>query len=522
MGVELKVTYVTLSADDALARTEFSAAIDRIKSQFGQTTALHIAGEQRNTRSTTASHCPIDNRIEIGRASNATADDVNDAITAANDAFPVWRQTPWQTRAELLAKVARLIRHRRYDLSALLMAEMGKNRTEALGEVEETADLINYYNDRMVQADGFVNPMGKLSPSDTNTSVLRPYGAWAVISPWNFPYALLGAPVAAALLMGNTVIAKPSSETPITGATLMGLFVEAGFPPGVVNLVTGGGRVLGEAMVNDPRVAGATFTGSYEVGFHQLYRRFSVKYPRPCIVEMGGKNPAIIMDSADIESAVSGVYRSAFGMNGHKCSACSRVYVHETVASDFRDALIAKMRSTDIGNPLEREVFAGPLATKGSMDDYLRYVEVANGTGALIEGGVRLNEGDLCRGYFARPTLLTGLPEDHPLVREELFVPILSLKTIRSLDEALALSNHTMLGLTAGIFSKKQEEVDSFLDRIEAGVVYVNRSAGATTGAWPGVQPFGGWKGSGSSGKNIGGLYSLACYGREQSRTVVQ
>jgi 1-pyrroline-5-carboxylate dehydrogenase len=522
MGGESKVTYVTLSADDFESRAEFSSAIDRVKAKFGQTTKLHIAGELRESRNTTASVCPIDTRIEIGRASNATADDVRDAITAAHLAFPAWRRTPWETRAELLAKVARLIRHRRYDLSALLMAEMGKNRAEALGEVEETADLIDYYNDRMKQSQGFVQPMGRLSPTDTNISVLRPYGAWAVISPWNFPYALLGAPVAAALLMGNTVIAKPSSETPITGATLIGLFIEAGFPAGVINLITGGGRILGEAMVNDPRVAGATFTGSYDVGFHQIYRRFSVKYPRPCIVEMGGKNPAIVMDSADIDSAVAGVYRSAFGMNGHKCSACSRVYVHKAVTGDFQDALIAKMRSADIGNPLDREVFAGPLATKGSMNDYLRFTELARGSGVDVEGGGRLDEGSFGAGYFARPTLITGLSENHPLVKDELFVPILSLRTIASLDEAMAFANDTMLGLTAGIFSKKQEEVDSFLDRIEAGVVYVNRSAGATTGAWPGVQPFGGWKGSGSSGKNIGGLYSLACYGREQSRTVVQ
>lgn len=522
MGSDSKVTYVTLSADDDESRAAFNAAITRVQAQYGKTTTLHIAGEGRSTRKTTASFSPIDTTIEVGRAAVASADDVQDAITAAHNAWPAWRQTPWETRAELLGKVARLIRHRRYELSALLMAEMGKNRVEALGEVEETADLINYYNDRMAQAQGFVQPMQSLGPADTNTSVLRPYGAWAVISPWNFPYALLGAPIAAALLMGNTVIAKPSSETPITGATLIGLFIEAGFPAGVINLVTGGGRVLGEAMVNDPRVAGATFTGSYDVGFHQLYRRFSVKYPRPCIVEMGGKNPAIIMDSADIDRAVAGVYRSAFGMNGHKCSACSRVYVHEAVADAFTEALRAKMRSTDIGNPLQREVFAGPLATKGSMEDYSRYIQAARDASAVLEGGNVLRDGAFAAGYFAQPTLLSGLPDDHPLVREELFVPILSLRKIQSLQEGLALANDSMLGLTAGIFSRKPEEVDTFLDGIEAGVVYVNRTAGATTGAWPGVQPFGGWKASGSSGKNIGGLYSLGCYGREQSRTVVE
>ncbi|MDX2021595.1 MAG: aldehyde dehydrogenase family protein [Deltaproteobacteria bacterium] len=521
MGSESKVTYVTLSADDEPSRAAFASAIDAVKATFGRTTQLFIGGTHRSTSDTTASTSPIDRNIVVGHAASARAQDVQDAIAAAHTAFPAWRATPWETRAELLGKVARLIRHRRHSLAALLMAEMGKNRAEALGEVEETADLINYYNDRMAEAHGFVKPMASLHPADKNTSVLRPYGAWAVIAPWNFPYALLGAPVAAALLMGNTVIAKPSSETPITGATLIDLFIEAGFPAGVVNLITGGGRVLGEALVSDERVAGATFTGSYEVGFHQLYRRFSVTYPRPCIVEMGGKNPALIMDSADVDQAVAGVYRSAFGMNGHKCSACSRVYVHEKVANAFLAKLREKMRATDIGNPLEREVFVGPLATKSSLDDYVRYNALAREAGALLEGGNVLQDGAFAAGYFAQPALLMGLPHDHQLVKEELFVPILSVHKIRTLEEGLALANDTALGLTAGFFSSKQNEIDAFLERIEAGVVYVNRAAGATTGAWPGVQPFGGWKGSGSSGKNIGGIYTLGCYGREQSRTVV-
>lgn len=521
MGSESKVTYVTLSADDETSRAAFAQAIESVKATFGRTTDLLIGGASRATQETTASTSPIDHTILVGRAASARAQDVDDAIGAAHNAFANWRATPWETRAELLGKVARLIRHRRYSLAALLMAEMGKNRAEALGEVEETADLINYYNDRMAEAHGFVKPMASLQPTDKNTSVLRPYGAWAVIAPWNFPYALLGAPVAAALLMGNTVVAKPSSETPITGATLIELFAEAGFPDGVVNLITGGGRVLGEALVKDPRVAGVTFTGSYDVGFHQLYRQFSVNYPRPCIVEMGGKNPAIIMDSADVEQAVAGVYRSAFGMNGHKCSACSRVYVHEKVANEFTAGLRDKMRKADIGNPLEREVFVGPLATKGSLADYVRYNDVARQAGALLEGGKVLQDGAFAAGYFAQPTLLMGLPPDHQLVKEELFVPILAVNKIRSLQEGLALANNTTLGLTAGFFSRKQAEIDAFLENIEAGVVYVNRAAGATTGAWPGVQPFGGWKGSGSSGKNIGGAYTLGCYGREQSRTVV-
>jgi 1-pyrroline-5-carboxylate dehydrogenase len=230
------------------------------------------------------------------------------------------------------------------------------------------------------------------------------------------------------------------------------------------------------------------------------------------------------MDTAELDKAVQGVYRSAFGMNGHKCSACSRVYVHEAVADTFIDKLVAMTNATKIGNPLGKGVFAGPLATKASYEDYQRYVAQASaaGAGAVKAGGAVLTEGAFAHGYFARPTVVADLPHDHELMRRELFVPLVGVTRVRSMDEALALANDTDFGLTAGVFSRKQAEIDAFLDRIEAGVIYVNRAAGATTGAWPGVQPFGGWKGSGSTGKNIGGPHTLQCYLREQSRTVCE
>jgi 1-pyrroline-5-carboxylate dehydrogenase len=281
---------------------------------------------------------------------------------------------------------------------------------------------------------------------------------------------------------------------------------------------------VGDGLTMHPDVDGLTFTGSYDVGFKQLFQRFSTRFPKPCIVEMGGKNPAIVMDSADVDKAVQGVYRSAFGMNGHKCSACSRVYVHRAIADTFTERLVKMTEATKLGNPLEKGVFAGPLATKAGYEDYQRFVGLAAaaGPGVIRAGGKVVTDGDFAHGYFARPTVLAGLPRDHQLLREELFVPIVAVAPVASLDEALAQANDTGFGLTAGLFSRKQEEIDAFLDRIEAGVIYVNRAAGATTGAWPGVQPFGGWKGSGSTGKNIGGPYTLPCYLREQSRTICE
>ena len=520
MSPTAKVTYISLSADDPALDAAFDAAIAKVRAEIGRLHALHVAGETKAGAAPIESRSPTDARVVVARVATATAADVGEAVSAAARAFPGWSAVPWQKRAEILDRAADIVRERRLELAAWLIFEMGKNRVEALGEIEETADLYSYYAQEMRDNGGYVREMGRLVPTDTNTSVLRPYGVWAVIAPWNFPYALLGAPAAAALVTGNTVVMKPSSETPLSGVKLVEIFEQAGVPPGVVSCLPGSGRVVGDGLRDHPSVAGLTFTGSYDVGFEQLYRKFAREYPKPCVVEMGGKNPAIVMPSADIAKAVQGVHRSAFGMNGHKCSACSRVYVHRDVADAFIAGLVKSADDVQLGDPLDKGVFLGPVATKSSYEDYQRYAELARSAGAVRAGGTVVKDGAFEHGYFVRPTVLAGLPRDHQLLRDELFVPIVAVERVDSLDQALERANDTRFGLTAGLFSREQADIDAFYAGIQAGVVYVNRSAGATTGAWPGVQPFGGWKGSGSTGKNIGGHYTLLCYLREQSRTL--
>jgi 1-pyrroline-5-carboxylate dehydrogenase len=519
-----KVTYISLSADDPAIDAAFEGAIAAARASLGANHPLHVAGQTRAGSGAIESRSPTDARTLVASVATAGNTDLNDAVAAARAAFPAWSARHWSERAAIVERAAELVRERKFELSVWLILEMGKNRVEALGEIEETADLLTYYAGEMRRNDGYLLSMDRLAPTDTNTSVLRPYGVWAVIAPWNFPYALLGAPIAAALVTGNTVVCKPSSETPLSAVKLTEIFEAAGLPPGALSCLPGSGRVIGDGLIEHPDVAGVTFTGSYDVGFNQLYRRFARDFPKPCVVEMGGKNPALVMASADLAQAVQGVQRSAFGMNGHKCSACSRVFVHRAVADEFIAGLA---RAADVivpGDPLGKGVFVGPLATEQSYADYQRYVGLARGAGAgvLRAGGALLTDDLRAHGYFVRPTVLAGLPADHTLLREELFVPIVAVQTVDSLDEALAAANDTKFGLTAGLFSREQREIDAFFERIEAGVVYVNRAAGATTGAWPGVQPFGGWKGSGSTGKNIGGHYTLLCYLREQSRTVCQ
>jgi len=278
----------------------------------------------------------------------------------------------------------------------------------------------------------------------------------------------------------------------------------------------------GAALVAHPRVSGLTFTGSYAVGM-EIYRQFGGSgYPKPVICEMGGKNPAIVSGRADLDTAASGVARSAFGLSGQKCSACSRVYVQRDALEAFTAKLAERAGSLIVGDPTSRDAYVGPVINAESVTRFERAVAHARTAGEVVAGGsVLRGAGALPDGYYVAPTVVTGLPAGDWILRDELFVPLVAVAPYDTLDEALRLANDTELGLTAGFFSADPDEVAEFLDGIEAGVVYVNRAAGATTGAWPGVQPFGGWKGSGSGGKFGGGLYYVQQYLREQSRTVV-
>ncbi len=397
----------------------------------------------------------------------------------------------------------------------------GKNRLEALGDVEETADLLRYYSDVMEQHHGFVEPMGSLSEAEHTRSVLKPHGVWAVISPFNFPMALSGGPAAGALIAGNTVVMKPSSDAPLMAFKFAEVLREVGVPSGVVNLVTGPGETVGAELEQNPGIDGLVFTGSYEVGM-RLYTTFARDYPRPIITEMGGKNPAIVTSSADLDEAAEGVMRSAFGFDGQKCSANSRVYVDRAVAKDFVDRLVEKTRKLAVGDPTRRENWMGPVINERALRTFTEAVGETHRDGGTIEvGGEVLSGNGTERGYFPMPTVVSGLPLTHRLFRDELFFPFVGVGEVNPLDEALEQANRPAYGPTAGIFSRDDGEIRQFLDQIQAGVVYVNRRAGATTGAWPGIQSFGGWKGSGSSGKNGLGPYYVQQFMREQSQTVM-
>ena len=521
----LKVTYATISADNEELQSAYDQAIAKVKASWpGAEVPMFINGAKVYADDKFKLYSPINTDWHLCTAQKGSADHARAAVAAAKAAFPAWRQTPWQERVAIIRRIAEKISENSLDLSALMILEVGKNRLEALGEVEETADLLRYYAGSMEKNGGFIRELGKLNPNDAkeqNFSVLRPYGVWVVISPFNFPMALSGAPIAAALVTGNTVIFKGSSDTPYTDWKTAELFAEAGLPAGVFNYVSGPGATVGQELQDNPDVCGWTFTGSYNVGMKVLKNAGSGRYPRPAIIEMGGKNPTIVSNTANVDKAVMGVLRAAFGLDGQKCSACSRVYVQAGIYDEFTTKLVEKTRALKIGDPTRRDVFMGTVVNQSAYEKYQRLIAHARDDGQVLVGGGILTEGDFAKGYFVEPAIITGLPEDHPLVKEELFVPILYLAKVDTLDEAMQKANATDYGLTAGFFGEDQKEIEWFLDMIQAGTIYVNRMAGATTGAWPGVQAFGGWKGSGSSGKGIGSFYTLALYLHEQSRTII-
>jgi len=517
----MKITYATLSAENEELQAAFDRAVASVREHLGQRYPMLIGDERRFADEEFEDRSPIDTSLVVSRFPMGTRTDVQDAVAAARAAFPAWRDLGWRRRIGLLRQAADLISERQFEYAALMAFEVGKNRLEALGDVEETADLLRYYSDVMERHEGFVEPMGSLSPAEHTRSVLKPHGVWAVISPFNFPMALSGGPAGGALIAGNTVVMKPSSDAPLMGYKFAEVLREVGVPPGVVNLVTGPGETVGIELEQNPGIDGLVFTGSYEVGM-RLYSSFTRDYPRPIITEMGGKNPAIVTRSADLDEAAEGVMRSAFGFDGQKCSANSRVYVERPAAEEFLAKLVEKTEKLAVGDPTRRENWMGPVINERALRKFTDAVEEVQRDGGTIEvGGAVLSGDGTERGFFPTPTVVSGLPLSHRLFREELFVPLVVVGEVDSLDEALEQANATPYGLTAGIFTRDDAEIRHFLDGIQAGVVYVNRRAGATTGAWPGIQSFGGWKGSGSSGKNGLGPYYVQQFMREQSQTVM-
>jgi len=522
---DFKLTYATMFNPPDELHTGFDKAVETLKNNLGVEYGMIINGKDVFADEKYENRSPVNTDWVLAVIQKGNATHAQDAVAAARAASPKWSRTPWQERVKLVRKAASIIEERIFDLGAAMALEVGKNRMESLGDVQETADLMYYSALMMEENGGFIKEMGKdplVGYQSRNVSVLKPYGVWLVVSPFNFPFALTGGPTGAALVAGNTVVIKPATDT----AWIVRLYAEclrdAGFPEGVVNFVTGPGSTLGQALVDHPDVDGATFTGSFDVGMG-LYRSFANgKYVRPVILELGGKNPAIVSKHADLEHAATGIVRSAFGLQGQKCSAASRVLAEEPVYDELVSRLKDMTDKLVIGDPTEKQVYLGPVINKSSYNDFKNFTEeIDQAGGRFLTGGKVKTGGMFDNGYYCEPTFVTDLPYSHRLWKHEMFVPITTIGKVKNMDEAMQIANDVNYGLTAGFYGS-DEEVEWFFDNIEAGVTYANRPQGATTGAWPGFQPFGGWKGSGASGKNGGGLYYVQLYMHEQIQTLIK
>ena len=515
-----RVTYSNIGVDFAPVHDTLDRRIPDFKRSLGRSWPNVIGGRaDREGRAYTAVS-PIDDRVVLGEFVEATPEAVDRAVRAAKQAFPAWSMLPWTERVAVLRRAASVLAQRKYELGIACLIEVGKSRLEAMGEAEESHDLIAYYCDEMERNHGFARDMARAFPQEATSVHLRPVGVFGVIATFNFPLALSVSMIAGALLGGNTVVYKPSPKAGLTGSLLIEALTEAGVPPGVVNLICG--ETAGRLLVDHPALDGVAFTGSHAVGLEIVRKMAAGPYARPVIVEMGGKNPAYVMASADLDTAAEGVMRSAFGLQGQKCSACSVAYVDASVHDRFVALLAGKTVALTIGNPERRDIYMGPVIDPEAGARFVGSVEAALRDGAVAAGG-RRRRGDLFdRGFYLEPTIVTGLPRDHALLRDELFLPFIAVARCENLADGIGRGNAVPYGLTAGVYTTDQAELDYFFAHAEAGVLYANRRSGATTGAWPGIQTFCGWKGSGATGKGGLGPFYLQQFMREQSRTIMR
>ncbi|MGH3649323.1 MAG: aldehyde dehydrogenase family protein, partial [Acidimicrobiia bacterium] len=378
----MKITYATMSADNEELNAAYEKAVAAARSKLGQTHPVIVNGEERIDRELYEELSPIDSDIVVARYAQGTREDVDDAVAVAEAFTREWERWGWEKRRDLMLQAADIMDSQIYDIAALMSFEIGKNRLEALGDVAETVEFFRYYSRQIAEHDGFVTPLTEQG-AEENVSVLRPWGVWVVVSPFNFPMALAAGPAIGALLTGNTVVIKPSNTGALMAHEFYRVMREAGLPKEALHILTGRGTVIGDYLTHHDDIDGVTFTGSYEVGM-SLYRTVNEKRPKPVTAEMGGKNPAIVTASADLDTAVEGIVRGAFGLSGQKCSATSRVYVEDDVYDEFVQKLVARTKEIEVGEPTRAGVFMGPVIDRGAVDRFKKAVSEVTGNGGEV------------------------------------------------------------------------------------------------------------------------------------------
>jgi 1-pyrroline-5-carboxylate dehydrogenase len=493
--------FVDFSKEENVRRMR--AAIEKVRGQLGREYDLIIGGKRVKTADKIRSINPAKPSQVVGVHQKAGKEHVEPAVNAAQKAFESWRNTSVEERASLLFRVGDLLRERKLEFMAWLVFEVSKNWFEADADISETIDFCEFYSHEALRFAKAEAPVQLPGERDTLTYI--PLGVGVVIPPWNFPCAIMAGMTLASIVSGNSVVLKPSSDSPTIAAKFVELLEECGMPEGVVNFCPGGGASFGDALVAHPKTRYIAFTGSREVGLH-INQTAAQQQPgqlwiKRTILEMGGKDAIVVDADADIDSAVEGVAQAAFGFQGQKCSACSRAIVDERVYDKFLEKLKARVERITIGDPASNPNMAAVI-NEGSMNDILRYIEIGKKDGRLITGGARAtNAGE---GYFIQPTVIADIPAKSKLEQEEIFGPVLVVIKSRNFDHALEIANDTEFGLTGAVYSSSREKLDRAVREFHVGNLYLNRKC---TGAMVGAHPFGGFNMSGTDSKSGGPDY---------------
>ena len=485
-------------------RKRMEAALAKVKAEFGHEYPMWIAGQKVTTAGKKKSTNPSRPSEVIGVFQDASKEQAAQAVDAANKYFDVWKKVPAETRAKCLFKAAQIVRERKFELAALVCYEVGKSWIEADADVAETIDFCEFYGREMLR----LSEPQKLTPmrGERNYMVYIPLGVGAVIPPWNFPMAIMAGLVASSLVTGNTVVLKPAADSPTIAAKFVDILHEAGVPKEALQFLTGSGAVIGDVIVQHPKTRYIGFTGSKEVGLRiaELANK-----PTPgqiwikrTVLEMGGKDGMIVDEEADIDAAVEGTVQAAFGYQGQKCSACSRVIVSEKIYDTFLTKLVDRTKKIKVGPSDDPNNYMGPVVSETAMKGILNYIEVGKKEGRLLTGGGRA-AGD---GYFVEPTIIADVDPKARLAQEEVFGPVLAVIKAKNFDHAMEIANNTEFGLTGAVYSKNPEKIRRAEEEFYVGNLYLNRKC---TGAMVGAHPFGGFNMSGTDSKTGGKDYLL-------------
>ncbi|SMD31086.1 aldehyde dehydrogenase family protein [Picrophilus oshimae] len=507
-------TYIKMKAsgkEDEFDK-KYEEALESVKGYFGKeypNIIINDVNEEKKIKDIS----PID-ESELAEFQLASKESIERAIDILSSGYKKWFQVPYDARVNIIEKALRMLQERKFEFAALLTYENGKNRYEAMGDVDEAIDFMKYYSMSMIENHGFIKFTGKAYENEESMSFMKPYGLFAVISPFNF-FSIGVGMTTGPLITGNAVLLKPSSDIPLSLYLFVRLLIEAGVNKDAIAFVSGTGSLIGDIITENKKVSGVVFTGSRDVGL-RIFKNATKYGPKPVITEMGGKDAVIISDKADLKKAVEGCVRSSFGFAGQKCSASSLIYVHEKIYDEFIEKFVERTKSIKVGDPREKSTFMNPVVNKDAYEKYKKMCETYFKEGKILTGARIMDR----KGYYVEPTVITDLKPDSYIVRNEIFLPAVAIIKVKSIDDAINDINSMDYGLTGGIFTEDPEEYQHYFESVDVGVVYANRAAGASTGAMVGSQPFVGWKLSGSTGKGTGSFYYLTQFLREQSITI--